>query len=72
MLHCFHDKAGAHIIEIRLDQLLIERIVAWHVGDDCFQQVIEFPAEAMHFEHARKLLLDRLKLTRPGRCVDWS
>ena len=69
MLHRFHDKAGADIIKVGFDELLIQRIVAGHVGDDCFQQVVDFPPEAMHLEHPGKLLYNRLKLTRPGRVV---
>ena len=69
MLHRFHDKAGADIIKVRLYELFIQRIVAWHVGDDCLQQVVDIPPETVHFEHPGKLLYDRLKLSRPDRVV---
>ena len=36
MLLGLHDKAGANIIKVCFNELLIQRIVAGHVGDDCF------------------------------------
>ena len=69
VLHRFHDKAGADIIKVRFDELLIKRIVAGHVGDDCFQQVVDLPPKTVYFEHTGQLLYDYLKLPRPGRVV---
>ena len=69
MLHRFHDKPGAHIVEIRLNELLIERIVAWHVRYHRLQQVVDIPSETMYLENAGQLFHDSLKLSRPEGVV---
>ncbi len=73
VLHRFHDKPGAHIGEVRLDELLIQRIVAWHVGDDCFQQVVDLPPECDAPRRALTglLLHDRSEIVETRAALCW-
>ena len=69
MLHGFHNKAGADVKEVGLDQLLVERVVTRHIGHNRFHQIIYIATRSMNFENARQLFNDALEKAEPGHVV---
>jgi len=69
VFHGLHDKARAHVKEIGLDQLLVERVITGHIRHHRFHQIVDIAAQSMYLENARQLFNDALELAGPGRVV---